>query len=76
MKPRFQVNNLVRKADLKKTFSKGDRTNWFYNSYEITERINDTKPSCKIDNLSKRYNEGLLKKAKLTMKENSSVMKK
>ena len=24
----FQVNNLVRVADLRKTFSKGDTTNW------------------------------------------------
>ena len=26
--PKFQINNLVRTADLKKTFSKGDTTNW------------------------------------------------
>ena len=30
MKPKFQVNDLVRTADLKKTFSKGDTTNWSY----------------------------------------------
>ena len=28
--PKFQVNNLYRVADLKKTFSKGDTTNWSY----------------------------------------------
>ena len=28
IKPKFQVNDLVRTADLKKLFSKGDRTNW------------------------------------------------
>ena len=30
----------------------------------------------KIDNLSERYNESLLKKTDLTLKENNSVMKK
>ena len=76
IKPKFQINDLVRTADLKKTFSKSDTTNWSYKLYKITEIINDTIPSYKIDNLSERYNESLLKKANLTMKENSSVMKK
>ena len=30
MKPKSQVNHLVRVADLKKTFSKADTTNWSY----------------------------------------------
>ena len=28
VKPKFLINDLVRTADLKKTFSKGDTTNW------------------------------------------------
>ena len=76
VKPKFQINDLVRTADLKKTFSKGDTTNWSYNLYKITEIINDTIPAYKIDNLSERYNESLLKKTDLTLKENNSVMKK
>ena len=76
IKPKFQINDLVRTADLKKTFSKSDTTNWSYKLYKITEIINDTIPSYKIDNLSERYNESLLKKTNLTMKENNSVMKK
>ena len=44
--------------------------------YKITEIINDTIPSYKIDNLKERYNESLLKKTELTMKENNAVMKK
>ena len=76
VKPKFQVNDLVSTADLKRTFSKGDTTNWSYKSYKITEIINDTIPSYKIDNLSERYNESLLKKTNLTMKENNSVMRK
>ena len=74
--PKFQLNDLVRTADLKKTFSKSDTTNWSHKLYKITEIVNDTIPSYKIDNLSERYNESLLKKTNLTMKENNSVMKK
>ena len=76
VKPKFQINDLVRTADLKKTFSKGDTTNWSYKLYKITEIINDTKPAYKINNLKERYNDSLLKKTELTMKENNSVMKK
>ena len=76
VKPKFQINDFVRTADLKKTFSKSDTTNWSYKLYKITEIINDTIPSYKIDNLKERYNEALLKKTELTMKENKDVMKK
>ena len=62
IKPKFQLDDLVRTADLKKTFSKGDTTNWSYKLYKISEVINDTIPSYKIDNLPERYNENLLKK--------------
>ena len=74
--PKFQINDLVRTADLKKTFSKGDTTNWSDKIYKITEIIKDTIPSYKIDNLPERYNESLLKKTELTMKENKDIMKK
>ena len=76
VKPKFQINDFVRTADLKKTFSKSDTTNWSYKLYKITEIIIDTIPSYKIDNLPERYNESLLKRTNLTMKENNSVMKK
>ena len=76
VKPKFQINDLVRVVDLKKTFSKGDTTNWSYKLYKITEIINDTIPSYHIDNLQERYNEALLKKTELTLKENNTVMKK
>ena len=76
VKPKFQINDLVRTADLKRTFSKGDTTNWSYRLYKITEIINDTIPSYRLDNLPERYNESLLKKTELTMKENDNVMKK
>ena len=76
IKPKYEIDDLVRTADLKKTFSKSDTTNWSYKLYKIKEVINDTIPSYKIDNLSERYNESLLKKTNLTIKENNSVMKK
>ena len=57
IKPKFQLNDIVRTADLRKTFSKGDTTNWSYTLYKVTEIINDTIPSYKIDNLPERYNE-------------------
>ena len=69
IKPKFQINDLVPVADLKKTFSKGDTTNWSFKLYKITEIINDTIPSYKIDNLPERYNEALLKKTELTLKD-------
>ena len=76
IKPKFQINDLVRTADLKKTFSKSDTTNWSYKLYKITEIIKDTILCYHIDNLPERYNESLLKKTELTMKENKDVMKK
>ena len=74
--PKFQINDLVRVAELKKTFSKGDTTNWSYKLYKITEIIKYTMASYKIDKLPEGYNESLLKKTELSMKENNSVMKK
>ena len=76
IKPKYEIGDLVRTSDLKKTFSKSDTTNWSYKLYKITEIINDTIPSYKINNLPERYNESLLKKTDLSMKENNSVMKK
>ena len=74
--PKFQINDLVRTADLRRTFSKGDTTNWSYKLYKITEIINDTIPSYRLDDLPERYNESLLKKTELSMKEDNNVMKK
>ena len=75
VKPKYEMGDLIRTADLKKTFSKGDTTNWSYKLYKITEIINDTIPSYKIDNLTERYNESLSKKTELTLKQNKDVMK-
>ena len=76
VKPQLQVNDLVRTADLKRNLSKGETTNWSYKLYKITKFLNDTISSYPIDNLPERYDEALLKKTELTMKENNDVMKK
>ena len=76
MKPKFQVNDRVRVANLRKTFSKENTTNWSYILYKITKIIKDTISSYHIQNLPERYNEALLKKTELTMKETKNVMKK
>ena len=44
-KPKFKLEDLVRTADIKRVFSKGDSTNWSYKLYTITEIIYDTIPS-------------------------------
>ena len=50
-KPKFQVNDLVRTADLKRTFSKADTNIWSYKLYKIVEFINRKIPSYRIDDL-------------------------
>ena len=67
---------LIRAANLKEKFSKGDTTNWSYILYKIAEIINDTIPCHKIGQLPERYNIALLKKTEFTMKEIEDPMKK
>ena len=75
LKPKYEIGDLVRTADIKKMFSKSDTTNWSYKLYKITEIIKDTIPSYHIHNLPERYNEALLKKTELSLKQNKDVMK-
>ena len=73
--PKFKLGQLVRTADIKRVFSKGDSTNWSYKLYTITEVIHDTIPSYRIDYLPERYNENLLLPTKLSLDENNKIMK-
>ena len=75
-KPKYKVGEFVRTADKRSIFSKGDSTNWSYKLYKITEVIYDNIPSYHIDFLPERYNEALLKKSRLTLEENGTVIKK
>ena len=73
-KPKFKLGQLVRTADIKKVFSKGDSTNWSYKLYTITDVIHNTIPSYRINYLPERYNENLLRFTNLTREENNEVM--
>ena len=72
---KYKLGQLVRTADIKIVFSKGDSTNYSYKLYTITEIIHDTKPTYRIDYLPERYNENLLLPTKLSLDENNQVMK-
>ena len=60
---------------MKKKFSKRYLTKWSNKLNKVTEVISDTKASYKTDDLPERCNEALLKKTKVTLKENKDVMK-
>ena len=53
-KSKFQVNDLVRTADLRRTFSKANTNIWSDKLYKNPEIIVDTIPNYKIDNLKKK----------------------
>ena len=72
---KFKLGDLIRTADIKRVFSKGDSTNYSYKLYTITEVIHDAIPSYRINYLPERYNENLLPQTKLSLKENNQVMK-
>ena len=74
-RPKIKLGQLVRTADIKKVFSKGDSTNYSYKLYTITEVIHDTIPSYRINYLPERYNENLLLSTKLSLEQNNKVMK-
>ena len=48
-RPKFKSGQLVRTADIKKVFSKGDSTNYSYEIYTITEVIHNAIPTYKIN---------------------------
>ena len=73
--PKYKLGQLVRTADIKRVFSKGDSTNYSYEVYTITEVIYATIPSYRINYLPERYNENLLLPTKLTLEQNKKVMK-
>ena len=75
LNPKFKLGQLVRTADIKRVFSKGDSTNYSYKLYTITEVIHDTIPSYRIDYLPEIYNENLLLPSKLTLEQNNKIVK-
>ena len=75
LNPKYKLGQLVRTADIKKVFSKGDSTNYSYKLYTITGIIHDTIPSYRINYLPERYNQNLLLPTKLFLVENNQVIK-
>ena len=75
LNPKYKLGQLVRTADIKKVFSKGDSTNYSYEFYTITEVMYDTIPSYRINYLPERYIENLLLPTKLSFEQNNEVMK-
>ena len=73
--PKIKLGQLVRTADIKRVFSKGDSTNWSYKLYTITDVVHDTIPSYRIDYLPERYNQKLLLPTKLSLEQNNQIMK-
>ena len=74
-KPKLHLGQLVRTADIKRVFSNGDSTNCIYKIYTKTEIIHDTIPSYRIDYLLERHNENLLLPIKLSLTQNTQVMR-
>ena len=75
-KPKYKLGDLVRTADIKRVFSKGDSTNYSYKLYTRTEIIHDTIPSYRTDYLPERYDQNLLLPTKLSLEENNQILKK
>ena len=75
-RPKFKLGQLVRTADIKKVFSKGDSTNWSFILYTKSEVIHGTIPSYRINCSPERYDGNLLLPTKLTLEQNNQVMKK
>ena len=48
MKPKVKFGDLVRTADKKNTFSKGETTDRKYKFYTITLNFDETRPSYRI----------------------------
>ena len=75
-KPKFKLGQLIRTADIKRVFRKGDSTNYSNKLYTVREIIHYTIPSYRIDYLPERYNENLLLPTKLSFEQNNQFLKK
>ena len=71
-----KLGQLVRTADIKEVFSKGDSTNYSYLLYTITDVIHVTIPSYTYNCSPKSYNGNLLLATKLSLQQNNQVVKK
>ena len=65
-KTKFKLGDLVRSADINIVFSKREFTNWSFILHTITEVIDDTILSKRINYSPERYSEILLRSTNLT----------
>ena len=65
----FRIHDRVRVPDSGNTFSQADTTNLSYKLYKITEIINATKPSYKIDQLPEDMTKHYRKRLNLQWKK-------
>ena len=72
---KFQFGQLVRTAEIKNDFSKGDNTNWHFRLYAITEINHVTIHSYRTDFLPERFIEIFLTATKNFRSNQSSYEK-
>ena len=53
-KPKFKLGQIIRAADIRKVFSKGDSINYSFKLYTLTEVIHCTIPSYRVDYLPEK----------------------
>ena len=76
LEPKFKLGDLVKIADIKRTFSKVDTTTWSNKLYTKTQIVDEAFLSSRINYLPERYNGILLRPTKITLDENDQVLKK
>ena len=74
--PKYKQGQLVRTAEIKRNFSKGDSTKCSYILYTLTEVKKDTIPSYRIKYLPERCFQTLLLPTKLFLEQNNQKGKK
>ena len=74
--PRYILGDLVRTADTKRLFRKGDSINWSYNLITMTQKFHNTIASFRTNYSPDKYNEHLLRPIKFTLDGNNHAMKK
>ena len=74
--PKHKLGQLVRTADIRRSFNEGDTSKCSYKLNTITEIFYDKIPSYKIEYLPERYVKYLLGPTKITNEENNEVMRK
>ena len=65
-KPKFNLAQIVRTADIKRVFSKEESESFNYNPYTITQIIHNTIPSYMLNYKSERLNKTFINAYKTT----------